>query len=120
MFFLTGLTVDRAFYCNRIDSALQMIDTAQALDSWRQHMLPLRSTYGYYLISPSLTSAGGTQQLWEWNEQLRPDEKPDGIALQWYGASYQELVDHINAFTSAFPGVDLWLTEFACTVSLTV
>lgn len=106
-----------ALAMNEVNQAGQAnIDPGTGAGWWRQFMLPLRQNKGYYIISPSTTSApDGIPWMQQWLGQLGSNELPNALALHWYGSSFGDLQTYINTFASTFPGYKLWLTEFACT-----
>jgi len=91
------------------------VDEGTGAAWWRQYLLPLRNK-GYYLISPSTTNApSGMTWMQNWWGQLADSEKPDGIAIHWYGTSFSDFSGYVGYVQSLFPGKDIWITEFACT-----
>jgi hypothetical protein len=91
------------------------LDVWTGASLWRQYLLPLRQK-GYYIISPSTTSAPtGITWMQNWLAQLGGDELPNALALHWYGTSFNDFTGYVSSFHNAFPGYKLWITEFACT-----
>jgi hypothetical protein len=106
-----------ALAMNEVNEVSQAnIDPGTGAWQWRQYVLPLRQNKGYYIVSPSTTSApSGITWMQQWLGQLGDNEKPDALALHWYGYSFTDFQNYVNLFASTFPGYKLWITEFACT-----
>ncbi|KIM33431.1 glycoside hydrolase family 128 protein [Serendipita vermifera MAFF 305830] len=90
------------------------MDPAGGVSLWNELIAPLKQR-GYYLISPSTTSApDGIPWMQQWiNGGL--SVQPDALSLHWYGTNYNDFHNYIESFIAAFPGRRLWITEFACT-----
>jgi len=106
-----------ALAMNEVNEPTQSnLDAGTGAALWRQYLLPLRQNKGYYIISPSTTSAPtGIQWMQDWLGQLGDNEKPDALALHWYGTSFNDFQGYVTSFHTAFPSYKLWITEFACT-----
>jgi hypothetical protein len=113
----SGTNYGVALGMNEVNEATQAnIDAGTGASLWRQYLLPLRQSKGYYLVSPSTTSApSGITWMQQWLGQLGSNELPDALAFHWYGYQFSDLENYVNTFSAAFPGYKLWLTEFACT-----
>ncbi|KAG8771628.1 hypothetical protein FRC15_003316 [Serendipita sp. 397] len=106
-----------AMAMNEVNQAGQaQMDAYYGASLWRSMLLPLRRDRGYTLVSPSTTSADdGIPWLQTFMSILGDDEKPDIMAIHWYGKSFQDMVNYLTNFHNTFPGRKVWVTEFACT-----
>jgi len=94
------------------------MDVQDGINMWNQYMVPLKSR-GYTIISPSTTSApDGVTWIQQWLNSGQLQAMPDALATHWYGTSFGDFQSYIDNFIQTFPGYQIWITEFACTVSL--
>ncbi|KAG8869731.1 hypothetical protein FRC20_000975 [Serendipita sp. 405] len=88
---------------------------AQGAQSWKDMLVPLRTNKNYQLVSPSVTSASsGIPWLQSFMSLLTDSEKPDFMAVHWYGKTLLDMQNYLTTFHNAFPGKTVWVTEFAC------
>ncbi|KAG8830337.1 hypothetical protein FRC17_005023 [Serendipita sp. 399] len=105
-----------AMAMNEVNQAGQsQMDPWYGAQLWRDMLLPLRWNKHYTLISPSTTSADdGIPWLQTWMGLLADNEKPDVMAIHWYGKSLEDMKNYLTNFHNTF-GRTVWVTEFACT-----
>lgn len=79
---------------------------------WVKQIEPLRKL-GVAVGAPAVTGGySGADWLANFTTACNDSCTFDFIPIHWYG-SYDGLVNHINDVSAVYPGVDLWLTEFA-------
>jgi len=83
-----------------------------AADLWNRHIGPRRAM-GYRLGSPCTTNApGGLEWIANWINMV--GEKPDFIAIHWYGVDINDFKNYAIRTHEMF-GRPIWITEYACT-----
>lgn len=88
---------------------------AQAVELWKQYVLPAKKKFGFKLGSPAMTnSPAGKKWLHEFLNSLGGHAEVDFIVLHWYGLNFKELEDHLEDMHKTF-NKPIWLNEFACT-----
>lgn len=91
------------------------MSVAQAVQLWRQNVLPAKAKYGFKLGSPAMTNSdAGKKWLQEFLKQLGGDAKIDFIVVHWYGLDVNNLKQFIEDIHKTF-NKPIWLNEFACT-----
>ncbi|KAH9179949.1 glycosyl hydrolase catalytic core-domain-containing protein [Lactarius sanguifluus] len=85
-----------------------------AVSLFMQYVNPLQHL-GYKIISPSCTnSRTGFEWIQSFVKQCREKGcKLDAIATHFYDTSAQNLINFMEKFIAAFPGDEIWLTEYA-------
>jgi hypothetical protein len=92
------------------------MDVGTGIGQWYQYIMPMRQR-GAKLGSPSVTSApDGINWLTDFTNGLPASDRPDFYCVHWYGTSFDNFVEYLTGIHNAF-GKDVWVTEFACTVS---
>ncbi|KAH9007065.1 glycosyl hydrolase catalytic core-domain-containing protein [Lactarius hatsudake] len=86
----------------------------QAVSLFMQYVNPLQHL-GYQIISPACTnSPTGFAWIQSFVKKCRQQGgKLDGIATHFYDTSSQNLINFMENFIKAFPGDEIWLTEYA-------
>ncbi|KAI3390324.1 hypothetical protein diail_10120, partial [Diaporthe ilicicola] len=91
------------------------MSVAQAVQLWKQHVLPAKKKYGFKLGSPAMTnSPAGKKWLQDFLKQLGGDAQVDFIVVHWYGLDVNNLKQFIEDMHKTF-NKPIWLNEFACT-----
>lgn len=91
------------------------MSVAQAVQLWKQHVLPAKKKYGFKLGSPAMTnSPEGKKWLQDFLKQLGGDAQIDFVVVHWYGLDVNNLKQFIEDMHKTF-NKPLWLNEFACT-----
>ncbi|KAG8824032.1 hypothetical protein FRC19_002709 [Serendipita sp. 401] len=98
---------------NQVDGS--NMTPAQGAQSWKDMLVPLRTNKNYQLVSPSvISSRTGITWLQSFMSLLTDSQKPDFMAVHWYGKTLLDMQNYLTAFHNAFPGKTVWVTEFAC------
>lgn len=91
------------------------MSVGQAVQLWKQHVLPAKKKYGFKLGSPAMTnSPAGKKWLQDFLKQLGGDAQIDFVVVHWYGLDVNNLKQFIEDMHKTF-NKPLWLNEFACT-----
>lgn len=101
---------------NEPDNAGQSnLSVEQAIQLWKQHVLPAKKKFGFKLGSPAMTSSpAGKKWLQEFFHALGGHDEVDFVVLHWYGLKMAELESFLKDMHSTFKK-PIWLNEFACT-----
>jgi len=91
-------------------SSQSNMDPGYAASLWKQYMNPLKDQ-GYTIISPATVT--GTTWMQSFLSACNGGCIIDIVAMHWYGTSFDELKDSLDAYHTAF-NKPIWLTEFAC------
>jgi len=87
----------------------------QAVDLWREHMLPLRMRNNK-LVSPACASDdAGITWISQFLGLIGPDERPDITGAHWYGESADEMRAYLSRLHGLQPDSPVIVTEWACT-----
>ncbi|KAM6495734.1 Glycosyl hydrolase catalytic core domain containing protein [Amanita muscaria] len=89
------------------------ISPQDGANMWRTYIDPLKDQ-GYKLISPACTNApSGIKWMQDFHAACQGCTV-DRHALHWYGINYQDMIDYLVQYHTAFPNQPIWVTEFAC------
>ncbi|KAH8999352.1 glycosyl hydrolase catalytic core-domain-containing protein [Lactarius akahatsu] len=95
-------------------SSQSSLGVDEAVSLFMQYVNPLQHL-GYQIISPACTnSPTGFGWIQSFVKKCRQKGgKLDGIATHFYDTSAQNLINFMENFIKAFPGDEIWLTEYA-------
>ncbi|KEF61789.1 uncharacterized protein A1O9_03359 [Exophiala aquamarina CBS 119918] len=88
----------------------------QAVELWRQVVLPAKAKFGFRLGSPGMSSDVGRSKPWL-NSFLSQLAGQDGIAflvVHWYGLLFKDMRVFLEDMRATY-GLPVWVNEFACT-----
>ncbi|KAH9045653.1 glycosyl hydrolase catalytic core-domain-containing protein [Lactarius pseudohatsudake] len=106
---------DIVFTFNEPELASQSnLGVDDAVSLFKQYVNPVQYL-GYKIISPACTnSPTGFAWIQSFVKKCRQQGcKLDGIATHFYDTSAQNLINFMENFIKAFPGDEIWLTEYA-------
>lgn len=91
------------------------LSVEQAVQLWKQHVLPAKKKFGFKLGSPAMASSPvGNKWLKEFLHALGDHDEVDFVVLHWHGLKVAELESFVKDMHSTFKK-PIWLNEFACT-----
>ncbi|KAI9448274.1 glycosyl hydrolase catalytic core-domain-containing protein [Lactarius indigo] len=105
----------RVFLFNEPELASQSnLGVDQAVQLFMEYVAPL-THLGYEIISPACTnSPTGFAWIQSFVKKARQQGgKLDGIATHFYGVTVASFINFMENFMKAFPGDEIWLTEYA-------
>ena len=89
------------------------MSVSEAVELWKQYVLPAKSKFGYRLGSPGISSdPKGKAWLQSFTKELDGKDGIDFIVAHWYGADFAQMASHLGDLHHTF-GKRIWLTEFA-------
>lgn len=92
------------------------LSVGDALEIWKQHVVPARSKFKFRLGAPAVSSAPeGRVWLREFFKELGEEGKGKiaFLPVHWYGSDVGELEQYLKDVYAEF-GKPLWVTEYAC------
>ncbi|KAF2877869.1 glycosyl hydrolase catalytic core-domain-containing protein [Massariosphaeria phaeospora] len=86
---------------------------ALAASVWRAQLEPLRVDDGIKVGAPAVMgSPDGFIWLEQWFSECKGGCNPDFIPVHFYG-DFEALANHIGQIMGTYPGLDVWVTEWA-------
>lgn len=88
----------------------------QAIELWKQVVLPAKAKFNFRLGSPGMSSDVGRSKPWlnSFLSQLGGQDGIDFLVVHWYGPSFNDMRAFLEDMHSTY-GLPVWVNEFACT-----
>lgn len=88
----------------------------QAVELWKQVVLPAKANFGFRLGSPGMSSDLGRSRPWlnSFLSQLGGHDGIDFLVVHWYGPSFNDMRAFLEDMHGVY-GLPVWVNEFACT-----
>jgi hypothetical protein len=88
----------------------------QAVELWKQVVLPAKAKFGFRLGSPGMSSDVGRSKPWlnSFLSQLAGQDGIDFLVIHWYGPYFNDMRTFLEDMHATY-GLPVWLNEFACT-----
>ena len=92
------------------------LDVATAVQIWQQTIVPYRTNNHLRLLSPAVTSNEATGLPWLAQFMAAVSEKPDYIALHYYGTDATAFETYVTMVYQLY-GLPIYITEVSSTAS---
>jgi hypothetical protein len=91
------------------------LNVGEAVQLWRQHVLPAKQKFGFRLGSPGMSSDVSRSKPWldQFFAQLGGSNGVDFLVLHWYGRHFGDMQRFLEQMHAAY-NLPIWLNEFAC------
>ncbi|KIV90820.1 hypothetical protein PV10_05427 [Exophiala mesophila] len=92
------------------------LSVEQAVDLWKQVVLPAKAKFDLRLGSPGMSSDLGRSKPWldSFLSQLAGHDGIDFLVLHWYGPLFSNMRNFLELMHASYPSWPIWLNEFAC------
>jgi hypothetical protein len=87
----------------------------EAVQLWRDVVLPVKRKLGLRLGSPGMSSDVGRSKPWlnAFLSQLHGGDEIDFLVVHWYGPHFRDMRAFLEDMHGTY-GLPLWVNEFAC------
>jgi len=87
----------------------------QAVELWKQVVLPAKAKFGFQLGSPGMSSDVGRSKPWlnSFLSQLAGQDDIDFLVVHWYGLFFNDMRVFLEDMHASY-GLPIWVNEFAC------